>query len=62
MSKGKQVWADSVQTPWFADAERFFASQKGFDAYLASDSPLNMPPEKHFQGLVQVADARTPVG
>ena len=60
MAKGKQVWRDSVQLPWAAEAERFFTSLKAFDAYLASDSPMNTPAEKLFQG--PVADALTHVG
>src|SRR5260370_42665990 len=33
MAKGEQVWRDSAQLPWAAEAERFFASLKAFDAY-----------------------------
>ncbi len=60
MAKGKQVWRDSVQLPWSAETDRFFASLKAFDAYLASDSPLNARAEKLLQG--PVADALTHVG
>jgi hypothetical protein len=60
MAKGKQVWRDSVQLPWAAETQRFFASLQAFDSYLASDSPLNTPAEKLFQG--PVADALTHVG
>src|SRR5260221_6027653 len=45
MAKGKQVWRDSAQLTWAVEAERFYASLKAFDAYLASDSPLNTPVE-----------------
>ncbi len=60
MAKGKQVWRDSAQLTWAVEAERFYASLKAFDAYLASDSPLSTPVEKLLQG--PVADALTHVG
>ena len=40
--------------------ERFFASLKAFDDYLASDMSLAVTPEKLFQG--PIADALTHVG
>jgi len=40
--------------------ERFFAALKKFDDFLASNEPLQAPPEKLFQG--PIADALTHVG
>jgi len=40
--------------------QRFYAVLERFDAYLASDSPLAVTPEKLFQGAL--ADALTHVG
>ena len=40
--------------------ERFFTALEEFEAYLASDLPLECPAEKLFQGAI--ADALTHVG
>jgi hypothetical protein len=59
-AKGKQDWRDSPPLPWDEEVRRFFASLEAFDAYLASELPLQMPVEKIFQG--PLADALTHVG
>jgi hypothetical protein len=60
MANGSPTWRDSAPLPWEKEVERFFASLKAFDDYLASDAPLQVPAEKLFQG--PVADALTHVG
>jgi hypothetical protein len=60
MAKGEHVWKDSEPLPWDRELERFFATLKAFDDYLASDAPLQVTTEKLFQG--PVADALTHVG
>ncbi len=57
---GKQAWHDSTPLPWNADVERFFASLKKFDDYLASAEPLHSPAEGLFQG--PIADALNHIG
>jgi len=59
-AKGKEEWHNSEPLPWEKAAERFFAGLQAFDAYLASDLPLGVPPGKLFQG--GIADALTHVG
>jgi hypothetical protein len=60
MAKGTPAWNDSTPLPWDKEVQRFFATLKAFDDYLASDQPLQSPIEKLFQG--PVADALTHVG
>ncbi len=60
MADGKREWHDSKPLPWEKEVERFFASLKSFDDYLASNEPLQAPTEKLFQG--PVADALSHVG
>ena len=60
IAKGKQTWRDSVPLPWNQEVDRFFATLKSFDDFLASAEPLHAPPEKLFQG--PIADALTHVG
>jgi hypothetical protein len=60
IAKGKQEWHDSPSLPLSEGVKRFFAALEAFDAFLASDSPLQCPAEKLFQG--PVADALTHVG
>jgi hypothetical protein len=60
LAKGKQVWRDSKQLPWEKEVERLFAALKSFDDFLASNSAVDAPLEKQFQG--PVADALTHVG
>ncbi len=60
IAKGQQAWNNSTPLPWEQESERFFASLKRFDDYLASGQPVNEAPEKLFQG--PVADALCHVG
>jgi len=60
MAKGTPAWNDSTPLAWDKEVQRFFATLKAFDDYLASDQPLQTPTEKLFQG--PVADALTHVG
>jgi hypothetical protein len=60
MAEGQQKWNASTPLAWDKECDRFFASLKKFDDYLASDKPLQVPAEKLFQG--PVADALTHVG
>lgn len=57
---GAEVWADSAPLAWDREVERFFATLRRFDEFLASDAPLAVTPERMFQGAV--ADALTHVG
>jgi hypothetical protein len=57
---GNEKWHDSIPLEWEKECARFFAALKKFDDYLATDSPLQVPVEKLFQG--PVADALTHVG
>ncbi len=60
LAKGQHRWREAVPLPWEHEAERFFAALAAFDAYLASNVPLEAPAEKLFQG--PIADALTHVG
>jgi hypothetical protein len=60
MASGQRKWNDSTPLEWEQECERFFASLKKFDDYLASDMPLDVPAEKLFQG--PIADALTHIG
>jgi hypothetical protein len=60
IAKDTPAWNDATPLPWEKEVERFFATLKAFDDYLASDKPLQSPVEKLFQG--PVADALTHVG
>ena len=60
MADGTRKWNESKPLPWNQETERFFATLKRFDDYLASGSALQAPVEKLFQG--PVADALTHVG
>lgn len=60
VAKGEQKWHDSAPLPWAEEVERFFAALARFDAFLASDQPLSVPPDKLLQG--PIADALTHVG
>lgn len=60
MANGKREWHDSKPQAWKEEVERFFASLKKFDDFLASSEPMQAPPEKLFQG--PIADALTHVG
>lgn len=60
VAKGQPHWHDSEPLPWERGVARFFEALAEFDAFLASDQRLAVPPEKLFQG--PVADALTHVG
>ncbi len=60
MAVGKQAWNNSQPLAWEKEVERFFASLKKFDDFLASSEPVQAPLEKLFQG--PIADALTHVG
>jgi hypothetical protein len=60
IAKGKEEWHNSAPLAWDRDVQRFFAALERFDAYLASDAPLEESAEKLFQG--PIADALTHVG
>jgi hypothetical protein len=60
MSEGRRDWTDSTPLPWEKECERFFASLKKFDDFLASDKPLQTSAEKVFQA--PIADALTHIG
>jgi hypothetical protein len=59
-AQGAEAWKDSTPLEWDREVERFFATLQRFDAYLASDAALAVPPEKLFQGAI--ADSLTHVG
>jgi len=60
LAKGKEEWHGATPLTWEQESARFFAALATLDAYLASDAPLGVPPEKLFQG--PIADALTHVG
>jgi hypothetical protein len=60
LAQGDDVWRDSLPVSWDREVERFFASLRHLDDYLASDAPLGSPAERIFQG--PIADALTHVG
>jgi hypothetical protein len=60
MCEGRREWYDSPPLAWEKECERFFASVKKFDDYLASDKPLQVSAEKLFQA--PIADALTHIG
>jgi hypothetical protein len=60
MARDKHVWHESAPQAWNQDVERFFAALAAFDAYVASDAPMQAPFDRLFQG--PVADALTHVG
>src|SRR5206468_11783977 len=60
IAKGQHAWHDSTPLTWNAEIERFFASIKKFDDFLASGEPLDGSVEGIFQG--PVADALNHVG
>ncbi|HEV8480591.1 MAG TPA: hypothetical protein VGR66_07320 [Candidatus Eisenbacteria bacterium] len=55
MARGGSGWKESPERPWDEEVERFFASLRAFDDYLASDAPLATSGELLFQG--PIADA-----
>jgi hypothetical protein len=60
VARGKEAWVNSAPLPWDQEVQRFFRSLEAFDAYLASEAPLEETAEKLFQG--PIADALTHVG
>jgi len=60
IAQGKQAWRNSTPLPWTEECERFFQALTAFDAYLASDAPVNAELGKMFQG--GIADALTHIG
>src|SRR6476646_1053925 len=58
--QGSERWHTSTSLPWSAEKQRFFATLKAFDDYLASNEPLHAAAEPLFQG--PIADALTHVG
>jgi len=60
IASGQQKWNDSKPLPWEKEAGRFFAALEKFDDFLASNEPVQAPPEKLFQG--PIADALTHIG
>ena len=60
IAQGQPKWHDSTPLPWDQEVGRFFEALARFDARLASDDPLGVPPEKLFQG--PIADALTHIG
>jgi hypothetical protein len=59
-ARGAEAWSDSPPLAWEREVARFFDALARFDAYLASEEPLAVPPERLLQGAV--ADALTHVG
>ena len=60
LARGEQKWQNSAPLPWTQERARFFDALSAFDAWLASDQPIDASPEQLFQG--PVADALTHVG
>src|SRR5581483_645646 len=60
MAAGTSKWNESQPVLWDKETERFFASLRKFDDYLASENPLQCPLERLLQG--PIADALTHVG
>jgi hypothetical protein len=60
MARGKPAWHDSSPLEWGREVERFFASLKKFDDFLASGEPVRASIEGLFQG--PVADSLTHIG
>lgn len=60
IAQGSQRWHNSTPLPWSEEKARFFATLQAFDAYLASNAPLQASAEALFQG--PIADALTHTG
>jgi len=60
IARGKEEWHNAAPLPWDQEVQRFFTALERFDAYLASDAPLDCPAEQLFQG--PIADAFAHVG
>ena len=59
-AKGAEAWHDSTPLEWDRETARFHDTLQRFDAYLASDAPLAVTPERLIQGAI--ADSLTHVG
>jgi hypothetical protein len=60
LMQGEFIHLNSAPLAWDEEVTRFFSAAKAFDAFLASEAPLNQPIEKITQG--PVADALTHIG
>jgi hypothetical protein len=60
IAHGKPRWHNSTPLAWAEEQKRFFAALEAFDAYLASEEPIQGSIEGLFQG--PVADALTHTG
>ena len=60
LARGEGQWRESPPGAWDSEVARLYASIAAFDAYLASDAPLQGGVERLLQG--PVADALTHVG
>jgi len=59
-AQGHMHWHTSTPLAWSAEQDRFFASLKALDNFLASGTAVHAPAERLFQG--PIADALTHVG
>jgi hypothetical protein len=59
-ARGAEVWNNATPLGWDREVDRFFATLKRFDDFLASDAALAIAPEQMFQGAI--ADSLTHVG
>src|SRR5258705_11225440 len=59
-AKRAEAWTESEPLAWSREVERFHATLRRFDGYLASDAPLAAKAGKLFQGAS--ADSRLHVG
>jgi hypothetical protein len=60
VARGAEKWHNSRPLEWDREVQRFFATLKNFDDYLASEETLRAPIEKLFQG--PIADSLTHIG
>lgn len=60
MAVGNASWTDKAPLSWAEESARFFLMLQKFDEFLVSDTPIDCPPERLFQG--PIADSLTHVG
>jgi hypothetical protein len=60
IAKGQQEWHNAKPLLWNEEVQRFFVSLTKFDDFLATNEPLQAPPEKLLQA--PIADALTHIG